>query len=174
LRPGAHGACIAKGRATRRILSVLCLPLLVGTAKAAPPKGKPLFITLPPETLAADVGAGGFVVIGNFFSGGALTWMPTSGTVDIGGTVGSAISRDGKTLIGRALDSRGLENAAIWQGGKQWRLLGSFTPDAQPCDLLLSASYGASDDGKVVVGLGWNGCKLAHAFRWEESTGMVD
>jgi uncharacterized membrane protein len=25
-----------------------------------------------------------------------------------------------------------------------------------------------------VVGLGWDGCAVAHAFRWEESTGMVD
>jgi probable HAF family extracellular repeat protein len=160
--------------ATRRILSVLCLPLLVGTASAAPPKGKPLFITLPPESLPADVGAGGFVAIGTFYSGGALTWMPTSGTERIGGTQGSAISRDGRTLVGNALDSRGFENAALWQGGDQWRVLGSFTPDAQPCDRLLSSAYGASDDGKVVVGLGWNSCKLAHAFRWEESTGMAD
>src|SRR5262245_36774007 len=104
--------------AIRRILCVLCLALLAGTAKAAPPKGKPLFITLPPESLPADVGAGGFVVIGTFFSGGALTWMPTSGTDAIGGTHGVAISRDGKTLVGNALDSRGLENAAIWTGGK--------------------------------------------------------
>jgi probable HAF family extracellular repeat protein len=75
---------------------------------------------------------------------------------------------------GNALDARGLENAAIWTGGRDWRTLGSFTPNAQPCDLLLSATFGASDDGKVLVGLGWNGCRIAHAFRWEESTGMVD
>jgi len=148
--------------------------LLVGAAEAAPPKGTPLFIPLPPESLAIDVGAGGFVVLGTFFSGGALTWMPTSGTEGRGGTQGSAISRDGKTLVGNALDSRGFENAAIWTGGETWRTLGSFTPDAQPCDRLLSSAYGASDDGKVIVGLGWNGCKLAHAFRWEESTGVVD
>jgi probable HAF family extracellular repeat protein len=157
-----------------RLTALLAFPLCLASAEAAPPKGKPLFIPLPPQALAADVGAGGFVVLGNFYSGGALTWMPTSGVTGIGGTVGDAISRDGKTIVGRALDSAGRENAAIWEGGEQWRLLGSFTPDAQPCDLLLSASYGASDDAKVVVGLGWNGCKYAHAFRWEESTGMVD
>jgi probable HAF family extracellular repeat protein len=158
----------------RGFVWLACAPLLLTTAEAAPPKGTPLFIPLPTEALPVDVGAGGFVVAGTFFGGGALTWMPTSGVERRGGTQSNAISLDGKTLIGRALDSNGLENAAIWQGGVQWRDLGSFTPTAQPCDRLLSASYGASDDGKVIVGLGWDGCNLAHAFRWEESTGMVD
>jgi probable HAF family extracellular repeat protein len=152
----------------------LASALALVPAEAAVPDGTPLLITLPPEALASDVGAGGFVVLGTFYSGGALTWMPTGGTTPLGGTQGVAVSRDGKTIVGRALDGNGKENAAVWTGGKNWRLLGSFTPTAQPCDLLLSGSFGASDDGKVVVGLGWDGCKLAHAFRWEDSTGMVD
>ena len=156
------------------LLALLALAVLPSPARAAPPEGTPLFITLPPEALAADVGAGGFVVLGNFFSGGALNWMPTSGVQPLGGRQATAVSRDGKVIVGRALNDAGFENAAIWTGGTSWRLLGSFTPDAQPCDLLLSGSFGASDDGNVVVGLGWNGCGYAHAFRWEESTGMVD
>ena len=47
-------------------------------------------------------------------------------------------------------------------------------PNAVPCDALLSSTYDTSDDGKVIVGLAWNGCNFARAFRWEESTGMVD
>jgi probable HAF family extracellular repeat protein len=160
---------------TRRWQCVLSLPLLLGTAEAAPPEGQPFLIELPPTTLGADVGAGGFVVLGNFFSTeGALTWMPTSGVTPLGGTRGTAISRDGMTIVGSALDANGKENAAIWTGGTEWRLLGSFTPAAQSCDRSLSSSYGTSDDGKVVVGLGWDGCNYAHAFRWEESTGVVD
>jgi probable HAF family extracellular repeat protein len=158
----------------KRILCAAAWPLLLGAAEAAPPKGKPLLIELPPEALATDVGAGGFVVVGGFFSGGALSWLPTSGITRLGGTQGIAVSLDGKTVVGRADDARGLENAAIWTGGTDWRLLGSFTPDAQPCDRLLSGAYGANNDGTVVVGLGWNGCSFARAFRWEESTGMVD
>ena len=150
------------------------LPFLCGVAEAAPPKGKPLFIELPPEAIPGDVGAAGFVVVGTFFSGGAFSWLPTSGVTPLGGTQGTAVSRDGKTIVGRAFDARGFENAALWTGGTSWRLLGSFTPEARPCDLLLSGSFGASDDGKVVVGLGWDGCDHARAFRWEESTGMVD
>jgi probable HAF family extracellular repeat protein len=158
----------------RRLPRALALLALLGTAEAAVPSGTPLLVELPPNALAADVGAGGFVVIGTFLDGGALHWMPTGGLEAIGGTQGIAVSRDGKTIIGRALDDRGLENAAIWQGGTDWRTLGSFSPGAQPCDRLLSGAFGASDDGRVVVGLGWDGCGLAHAFRWEEATGMVD
>jgi probable HAF family extracellular repeat protein len=135
---------------------------------------KLLFMELAPEVLPQDVGSSAFALVGTFFNGGAFYWMPTSGTQDIGGRSSNSVSRDGKTVIGNALDARGLENAAIWKEGAGWRRLGSFTPGAQPCDLLLSSSFGASDDGRVVVGLGWDGCRHAHAFRWEESTGMVD
>jgi probable HAF family extracellular repeat protein len=148
--------------------------LALGPAGAAVPDGTPLLITLPPNVLATDVGAGGFVVVGQLYPIGGLTWMPTSGTTLLGGTQATAVSRNGQTIVGRALDSNGKENAAIWTGGRDWRILGSFTPTAKPCDLLLSGSFGANDDGKVVVGLGWDGCQLAHAFRWEEATGMVD
>jgi len=160
-----------------RIRSAACpallLLLVIPAAEATPPPGKALLIELPSQALALDVGAGGFVVVGGFNSGGGLTWMPTSGAENIGGLSAVAVSRDGKTIVGTTFNNR-LQEAAIWQGGTTWRPLGSFGPNAQPCDLLLSSAYGASDDGKVVVGLGWDGCKFARAFRWEESTGMVD
>jgi probable HAF family extracellular repeat protein len=132
------------------------------------------FMELPSGTLPSAVGSYASVVAANDSRGGALYWMPTSGTQSMGGRSTQAISRDGRTILGRALDSRLLENAAIWKGGRAWQLLGSFTSNAQPCDNLLSGTFGASDDGRVVVGLGWDGCRYAHAFRWEESTGMVD
>jgi probable HAF family extracellular repeat protein len=149
------------------------LGIFVATAAAAN-GGKPVLIELPPETLAVDVAANGFVVAANAFSGGGQYWMPTVGTQAIGGFGTSAISRDGKVIVGTALDSRRLQNAAIWQGGREWRLLGSIVPNAQPCDALLSSSYDANDDGSVIVGLAWNGCSVARAFRWEEATGMRD
>jgi len=158
----------------KRMLFVLATIAAAGSICARADDDKVFFMELPPEVLPADVGANLFAVVGSFFSGQAFYWMPTAGTRNIGGRSGVAVSRDGKTIVGNALDARGLENAAIWQGGTEWRTLGSFSRDAQPCDQLLSASYGASDDGSVVVGLGWDTCRLAHAFRWEESTGMVD
>jgi probable HAF family extracellular repeat protein len=157
-----------------RNAALFLLLALAGATEAAVPNGNAVFIELPPGALASDVGANGFVVVGSFFSGGGLYWMPTVGVEPVGGVLADAVSRDGKTIVGRALDARGIEHAAIWQGGTDWRLLGSIAANAQPCDLLLSSAFGANDDGNVIVGLAWNGCQIARAFRWEESTGVAD
>ena len=155
--------------------SVGAAALLSLALQAAPQGGTPMLILLEPETLPYDVGANGFVSVGGFFGRiGGQYWMPTVGTQAIGGTQGSAVSRDGKTIVGRALDSNRIEHAAIWQGGREWRLLGSITPNARPCDLLLSGSYGTNGDGTVIVGLAWDTCATGRAFRWEESRGMVN
>jgi probable HAF family extracellular repeat protein len=156
-----------------RFRGTVLFALLVG-ARSGAAQDEPVLIELEREALATDLGADGFTVLGSTFDGEAFYWMPSSGVVRIGGTQGVAISRDGRTIVGNSLDANGKENAAIWLGGEEWRLLGSFHPNALPCDLLLSASFGASDDGRVIVGLGWDGCRFARAFRWEESTGMVD
>jgi probable HAF family extracellular repeat protein len=132
------------------------------------------FMALPAETLPSAVGANAFSIVGSFYEGGALLWKPTSGTVAIGARAASGVSRDGKVVVGDALDPSLSENAAIWQGGDDWRVLGSIRPGAQSCDRLLSSAFGTSADGNVIVGLAWDGCRIARAFRWEESTGMVD
>jgi len=133
-----------------------------------------LLIELPVGTLPVGVNANGTLVVGGLRSGGGFYWMPTTGDIFIGGGEAVASSRDGRTIIGTAPDSRSITQAAIWQRAAEWRLLGSIVPNAAPCDALLSSSYGTSSDGKVIVGLAWNGCNIARAFRWEESTGMVD
>jgi probable HAF family extracellular repeat protein len=158
--------------------TLLALAALVGAAEGAPPEGDAFFIPLPPGTLAYNLGANGFVVGGALYhaegKGPALHWMPTSGVTEIGGARVAAVSRDGKTLVGDAFDPGDIQQAAIWTGGKSWRLLGSVQAGARPCDTSLSGSFGASDDARVIVGLAWDGCSYARAFRWEESTGMVD
>jgi probable HAF family extracellular repeat protein len=163
-------------RNCKRVALALAFLAMAGAAEAVVPAGKPLLIELPKEVLAYGVGANGFVVVGGFFgeTGPGLHWMPTSGVTAIGGLSAVAVSRDGKAISGNALDSRGLENAALWTGGTSWRLLGSITPNAQPCDRNFSATFGANADGTVLVGLAWDGCGIARAFRWEESTGMVN
>jgi probable HAF family extracellular repeat protein len=119
------------------------------------------------------VSASGAVVVGGLATAGGFYWMPTTGVIFIGGLGASSVSRDGSTIVGSALDARGIQ-AAIWQRAAEWRLLGSFTPSAASCDASLSNASDVSRDGKVVVGLGWDGCSIAHAFRWEEPGGMVD
>lgn len=132
-----------------------------------------LFIELAPGTLPRDVSSNGMVV-GELTSGGGFYWLPTTGVVSIGGQAASAVSRGGEVIAGVAYDARHVTQAAIWQRAAEWRLLGSIVPNAVPCDALLSSTFDASDDGRVLVGLAWNGCRVARAFRWEESTGMVD
>ena len=100
--------------------------------------------------------------------------MPTTGTIFIGGLGATTVSRDGSTIVGTALDSRAITNAAIWQRAAEWKLLGSFRPGAEACGRSLSSAQDTSRDGRVVVGNAWDGCNVSHAFRWEESTGMVD
>jgi probable HAF family extracellular repeat protein len=158
----------------KRALQLAAVLALMGSVEAAEPKGKPVLIELPTEALPADLGANGFVVVGSFYSGGAFTWMPTHNVAPIGGEQATAVSKDGKSIAGNLIDAAGHEVAAIWEGGRQWRTLPTLVPNAQSCDRYLTSVFGGNDDGSVLVGLGWNGCKIAHAFRWEESTGMVD
>jgi len=119
------------------------------------------------------VSASGAVVVGGLGTGGGFYWMPTTGTVFIGGLGATNVSRDGRTIVGQVVESR-VTQAAIWVRGAEWKALGSFTPTAAPCDTSLSLATDTSADGRVVVGYALDGCSLSHAFRWEESTGMVD
>jgi probable HAF family extracellular repeat protein len=159
-------------RASRHASAFFTLALAAASSLAA---DKPVFVQLADGTVPQALGGNGFTAAGNLYGlPTAFYWMPTIGVVPMGGLGVAAVSVDGKTFVGDALDSRRLENAAIWRGGTEWRVLGSFTPNAQPCDALLSSAYGASDDGKVIVGLAWDGCTIAHGFRWDEASGMRD
>jgi probable HAF family extracellular repeat protein len=118
--------------------------------------------------VGALTAAGGQVAAGGFY------WMPTTGVIYLGGSQALGVSRDGRTIVGQAADGRGITQAAIWVRSTEWRLLGSLSPSAAPCDTSLSFATGTSANGQVVVGGGYNGCTLFHAFSWQESTGIVD
>jgi probable HAF family extracellular repeat protein len=154
----------------RMFVLTLALCALTSGTRA---EDKALLIELPEGTLPRQISSSGMVV-GGLITGGGFYWMPTTGVVYIGGKEADSVSLDGTAIAGTAFDNRNLEQAAIWQRAAEWRLLGSIVPNAQPCDALLSGTYDSSDDGKVLVGLAWNGCSIARAFRWEDSTGMVD
>jgi probable HAF family extracellular repeat protein len=155
----------------RALLAVaIAVPMLVIRTDAG---NQAVMLTLADSALPSAVGANGSMVVGSFRSGGGFYWMPTTGVVFVGGKGVSSVSRDGKTIVGTAFDQR-MSQAAIWLRGAEWKVLGSIAPNALPCDDLLSSALGSSADGKVIVGLAWNTCDIARAFRWEESTGMVD
>ena len=119
------------------------------------------------------MGANGFVVGGTFYEGGGFHWMPTGGVVPIGGVDTVDVSRDGKVFVGSALDAnrrqagRDLDRRHELAAAGLGRRAAALRP-------LISSALGTNDDGRVVVGLAWDGCSYARAFRWEESTGMVD
>lgn len=156
--------------------SVLLSMMLLVPVVTARASDKPLLIELEQRSdgLPSGVSASGAVVAGGLSTGGGFYWMPTTGVIYIGGLGATNVSRDGSTIVGVAADSRGINQAAIWQRAAEWRLLGSFRPGASSCDTSLSSAADTSSDGRIVVGLAWDGCNTAHAFRWEESGGMVD
>jgi len=138
---------------------------------------KTMLIELEPrsEALPTGLSGGGAVVSGAFNNGaGGFYWMPTTGVIFAGGVQASGVSRDGHTIVGSARDSSRVLQAAIWTRGTEWRLLGSFAGSAGPCDSSLSQGTGVTGDGQIVVGFAWSGCAGAHAFRWQEATGMID
>ena len=153
-----------------KLFLTLALCALTLSARA---DDKALLIELPAGALPLDISSNGMVV-GGLRSGGGFYWLPTTGVIYVGGQTAESVSRAGDAIAGTAFDARNVTQAAIWQRAAEWRLLGSVVPNAVPCDALLSSTYDTSDDGKVIVGLAWNGCNFARAFRWEESTGMVD
>jgi probable HAF family extracellular repeat protein len=157
----------------KRVLLATSAMVALGLGASSSANDKAIFIQLPTGALASDISSSG-VVVGGYRSGGGFHWMPTSGDVFIGGLTAGGVSRDGRTIVGEALDANRLQQAGIWLRGTEWRLLGSVVPNPAPCDALISTAIDTSGDGKVVVGLAWNGCNFARAFRWEESTGMVD
>ena len=154
---------------------LLLLMLLLVPAFTARASDKPLLIELEPEAgaLPGGVSASGAVVVGGLATAGGFYWMPTTGVIFIGGLGATGVSRDGSTIVGTAVGS-GVFQAAIWLRAAEWRLLGSFRPGAAACDRSLSGANDTSRDGRIVVGSAWDGCNISHAFRWEESTGMVD
>lgn len=157
-----------------RLALILLLVVLTLSVRA---EESALFIALPPGAIPQDVSSSGTIVgalLSNGVSAGGFYWMPTTGVVYVGGTAAVAVSRNGETITGTAPDSRGAGQAALWQRAAEWRLLGGIASNALPCDSSLSSTFDTSDDGQVVVGLAWNGCAVARAFRWQESTGMVD
>jgi probable HAF family extracellular repeat protein len=159
-----------------------CVVLSVYAGAAAAATKQPSFVPLGADTFASGISADGSTVVGSYYSpenpgrtDGGFYWTADTGTVPIGGVGATGISADGTTIVGRANDAMGLENAAIWRAGTDWQVLGSFTPDAAPCDpSFLSAAYGVNGDGSVIVGLGWDGCSHAHGFRWDAVAGMTD
>ncbi|MCC7012310.1 MAG: hypothetical protein IT454_07110 [Planctomycetes bacterium] len=65
-----------------------------------------------------------------------------------------------------------LETAARWSAASgQWTFLPTL---GGVSGTSASSAYDLSEDGSVVVGLGWISANRAHAFRWDAQNGTVD
>jgi probable HAF family extracellular repeat protein len=146
---------------------------LFAAARTVAAADQTLLIEIDTGALPNAVNPAGTVVVGKLADGGGFYWMPTTGVIYLGGGLATGVSADGETIVGGAPPQPEVQNAAIWLRGTEWRLLGSF-PGAVPCDISLSLANGVSRDGSVLVGGANNGCAFFHAFRWQESTGVVD
>src|SRR5262245_47014554 len=132
--------------------------------------------------LITGLSADGSVAVGPFDDGythDVYRWTAAGGVELIGvpkqAQYGDlSISRDGRTIVGTVPDSQGKYHAAIWQGGKNWRILGEF-PGAVPGETgAVSIATGVSADGSVVVGQAYVSATKAVAFRWDAMNGMVN
>jgi probable HAF family extracellular repeat protein len=160
------------GRELKKILAAIAVPIALAAPSTADDRTVFIELEARAHALPDAINASG-TVVGKFDDGGSFYWMPTTGVIDLGGGFGSGVSGDGHTIVGGAESPQGIMNAAIWQRGTEWRMLGSF-PGAVPCDANLSQAHDVSRDGRVVVGGAYRDCRRFRAFRWEESTGVSD
>jgi probable HAF family extracellular repeat protein len=118
--------------------------------------------------------ADGTVVVGLLATyGPAFRWTAGTGVVDIGSiSTKVAISRDGRTIVGKARAADRLAYASIWQSGKQWMALPP--PEGwRDQDGTVTGAYDVSADGSVIVGLAYLTRERVEAFRYHVSTGTV-
>jgi uncharacterized membrane protein len=138
------------------------------------------FIVVPePSSRATGVSGDGNIVVGSYdVGGGAWRWTQSEGVQRLGGdapfVAQAAISRDGRTIVYSHRNSQGLITAAIWEGGQNWRTLGTV-PGGVPGgndNRELSTAFSVSGDGSVIVGLAWV-AGGSTGFRWDANTGMA-
>ena len=136
------------------------------------------FEFIPDAFTALDMTPDGRFVVGSKLSGDHYVWdsLTDAFTTIEGALSAVAISDDGSTVLGsirnpETPDTTSGSVSAIWTDGTQsWESLG-YLPNSLNCPSK-SSPYELSADGKVAVGLSWDGCN-AFATRWTEPTGMI-
>jgi probable HAF family extracellular repeat protein len=134
------------------------------------------------DFVVQSMSADGSVAVGLPSDGSnALRWTAAGGIEDLGGNMNAVyISRDGRTIVGSAVDSQKVRHAAIWQGAKNWQLLGgvpggeaSLGSRGPGYEGTLSNARGVSANGSVIVGDAYLPGGKVVAFRWDAVHGMV-
>lgn len=120
------------------------------------------------------------VAVGNVMNAVHVKWSEAEGTVEIGElTSGDFISgftnvtTDGKLISGTMTNPvTGKDEMALYNVNTQtWTFLGGLTTAS---DATFSSSWGMTNDGSAVVGLGWVSAAEGHGVKWTATDGMVD
>ena len=86
---------------------ILVLLLLATTWPGeASDKATLILLDLKSGAQPSGVSAGGAVVVGGLSTLGGFYWMPTTGVIYAGGLFATKVSRDGKVIVGEAIDTR--------------------------------------------------------------------
>jgi len=137
------------------------------------------FVHLP-YSLPIDLSADGRRVIGLFgpFQSPYWIWSRHSDMTNIDGVgfVG-AISADGRVVggtISKQVETEfgpvDQERAALWTRGTGWKSIADERLNG--CDIFHSSIFDVNGNGSAAVGLGWNGCSDAFAFKWTAKRGL--
>ena len=127
---------------------------------------------------ASGVNYDGTVVVGD--DGTELfMWTEQNGAMTIGGVAPQGyggrpdVSADGSKVAGTSINpSSGLGELSIYDvDSGLWTNLGGIGGSSGSST---SSSWGISQDGTSIVGLGWVNAGSAHAIQWTAATGMVD
>lgn len=127
---------------------------------------------------ASGVNYDGTVVVGD--DGGELfMWTEQTGSVLIGGVAPQGyggrpdVSSDGSKIAGTSINpNTGLGELSVYDVDSDlWTNLGGIGGSSGNST---SSSWGISQDGTSIVGLGWVNAGSAHAIQWTAATGMVD
>ncbi len=119
----------------------------------------------------ASMSPDGQWITGVDFNGG-FRWSSGSGfqAIAMGFNGTPDIALGGTPVAATLVNGNGDEEAGLWTP-MGVTLLGGIGGQSGTS---ISSVYGASSDGSAVVGLGWVNAGQAHAFKWTQSTGMVD
>jgi probable HAF family extracellular repeat protein len=134
-----------------------------------------------PNLYIYDMSADGNIAVGLAYTSSGespgIRWTAGGTAEVIGGSMGNiAISRDGKTIVGATRTGLAeLQNAAIWQGGTNWKSLANL-PGAIPDSVngVLSQAASVSADGSVIAGRAYDANRQVHAVRWDASGAIKD
>ncbi|MFT0212320.1 autotransporter domain-containing protein [Pseudomonas sp. F1_0610] len=91
------------------------------------------------------------------------TLQANSLTSNTGNSYASAISGDGKTIVGWADNDAGQQIAFHWQVSTGMLALGTLGNDIK------SKANAVSDDGKIIVGNSYNAANESSAFYWQKT-----